>query len=120
MKYSKIGYIQDFPDGEVAPPTALAGRRVIGEEIKKQNPKGGVRKNLMEKMFRMPHQHDQPYENAKSGDHEKNLVAEEQIPRKTKRVSYMPPTYEEAQDTQETQETQEISVGMESKRDGWI
>jgi len=110
VKYGNIGYVQDFPDGEKAPPAALAGRRVIGQEIKKENPKGGVGKVLVEKIFRRQYQHDQPYEIAKSGgDYEKGYV--EQMPRKTKRVSYMPPSY---------QEVGEMSGGIESKqRDGW-
>lgn len=40
IKNAEKGYVQDFPDGEIAPPSALAGRRVIGQEIKKGKFKG--------------------------------------------------------------------------------
>lgn len=50
VENAAIGY-ERFPDGEVPPPSALAGRRVIGQEFEREKPKGKLLKSLNEKLF---------------------------------------------------------------------
>ncbi|CAG8972644.1 hypothetical protein HYALB_00011383 [Hymenoscyphus albidus] len=49
VQNAQIGYIQ-FPNGEVPPPTALAGRRVIGQELKKEGRKSVVGTKIMSRL----------------------------------------------------------------------
>jgi hypothetical protein len=35
-----------FPDGEVPPPSALAGMRVIGDEVEREKPRGRIGKSI--------------------------------------------------------------------------
>lgn len=44
------GYVT-FPDGEVPPPSALAGRRVIGAAPEVEKPKGRIGKTLFGALF---------------------------------------------------------------------
>lgn len=46
---AQIGYIR-FPNGEVPPPAALAGRRVIGQELKKEGSKSAVGTKIMSRL----------------------------------------------------------------------
>lgn len=46
---AQIGYIR-FPDGEVPPPAALAGRRVIGQELKKEGSNSAVGTKIMSRL----------------------------------------------------------------------
>jgi hypothetical protein len=45
VKNAATGYVK-FPDGEVPPPSALAGRRVIGEVVEREKPRGRLGKGL--------------------------------------------------------------------------
>lgn len=46
---AQIGYIR-FPDGEVPPPAAMAGRRVIGQELKKEGSKSAIGTKIMSRL----------------------------------------------------------------------
>lgn len=48
---AKKGYIP-LPNGEIAPPTALVGRRVVGEAVEMEVPAAGLTNSLLAKLFR--------------------------------------------------------------------
>lgn len=51
MRNSEFGFVT-FPDGEVPPPSALAGRRVVGEVIEKEKPRGRIGKSILSVLYR--------------------------------------------------------------------
>lgn len=50
LKNAQIGYIR-FPDGEVPPPAALAGRRLIGQEVEREKERGRIGKGIVSLLF---------------------------------------------------------------------
>lgn len=46
QREAAIGYMR-WPDGEVPPPSALAGRRVVGKEVEKERERGRLGKGLL-------------------------------------------------------------------------
>ncbi|RDW78355.1 hypothetical protein BP5796_06207 [Coleophoma crateriformis] len=50
QKNAKTGYIK-FPDGEVPPPSALAGRRVLGQEVEREKERGRLGKGIVGLLF---------------------------------------------------------------------
>lgn len=45
LRDTQIGF-ERFPDGEIPPPSALAGRRVIGRRIETEKPRGKVGRGI--------------------------------------------------------------------------
>jgi len=50
VRNSTVGYIT-FPDGEVPPPSALAGRRVYGEDVEMEKPRGRLGKGIISVLY---------------------------------------------------------------------
>lgn len=50
VKDASIGYVR-LPDGEVAPPAALAGRLVIGQGVEPERERGRLGKGLLGGIF---------------------------------------------------------------------
>lgn len=70
MKDAAIGF-ERFPDGEVPPPSALAGRRVIGRVPEKEMPRGSsvkMWKSLNAKLLRKLDPNSSPEDPAKSSE----------------------------------------------------
>lgn len=58
MESAAKGYIT-FPDGEVPPPSALAGRRVIGQVVEREKERGRIGKALLNRLFLRLHGDDE-------------------------------------------------------------
>jgi hypothetical protein len=59
IKDAAVGYVS-LPDGEVAPPSALAGRLVIGQEVEPEREMGRLGKGLLGGIFGKLYQEGPP------------------------------------------------------------